>query len=256
MEDLSQIVTQYTTRYNEKIKTITAPLHDHLKIFSYLYFKIEEDGRFVTLSNYPEQLEYYYHKKFYIDNPYLVHPQLLKSGSVFTNTTSDEKYHATVVHSRNRFDMDNTFLMLEKVEGQVEGFLYATHSGQVQPHHYLEYIELLKRFNRYFVKETAPLLGKMRAEGFNLHRAKGAKFLERKEGLPLESKNDKEYAFLKAIFPLSPQERRCLELFRQGNSAQATAAIMQISRRTVEHYFDSIKSKLGCHSKWDLLQIG
>lgn len=255
-EDISQIVKNYTTRFDKKLKKITSPLNDFFNIFNYVYFKIEEDGRFVTLSNYPEQLEYYYEEKFYLNNPYLVHPSLLKSGAVLTLTTQDDKYHETVVKSLERFNTHNTFLMLEKRNNQVEGHLFATRPGECDASFYLEKLPLLKKFNHYFAKEAAPILGKMRAEGFNLNHAKGKNFLERKKGLPLANKNDQEKAFLKAIFPLSPQEQLCFELFCQGHSAQSTAAVLNLSLRTVEHYFEKIKNKLGCRSKWDLLKIG
>ena len=60
---------------------------------------------------------------------------------------------------------------------------------------------------------------------------------------------------LKEIYGLSPQEQRCLELFKKGHSAQATAVIMGLSRRTIETYFNIIKEKLNCNSKWDLLNL-
>lgn len=257
MNDLSQIIKRYTIRYDKKIKKSTELLDKNLNIFSYTYFKIENDGRFVTLSNNPEQLDFYYAEKYYLYNPYLVDPNLLKSGLVFTAMTKDKDYLDTVNTSLNRFKMDNTFLMLEKNEGQVEGFLFATKPTQKQAtSNYLNYLDLLKKFNGYFTREMSGILGKMHADGFNLKTTKAAKFFERDDGLPLASKDKVSQDFLKTISLLSPQEERCLALFRMGNSAQATASIMGLSRRTVEHYFENIKNKVGCYSKWDLLKLG
>ena len=256
MEDLSEIIKCYTIRYDKKIRDTTSYLGKYFNISCYTYFKIEKDGRFTTLSNNTEQLDFYYAEKYYLCNPYLVEPNLLKSGVVFTAMTKDEKYLDTVKTSLNRFQMDNTFLMLEKKEGCVEGFLFATKPTEKQAaFNYLNYFDILKKFNCYFVREMSPILGKMRADGFNW-KLQGAKFFERDKGLPLAAKDTISRDFLKMISPLSPQEERCLELFRLGYSAQATASIMSLSRRTVEHYFENIKHKLGCHSKWDLLKIG
>jgi DNA-binding CsgD family transcriptional regulator len=257
MNDLSEIIKRYTIKYDKKIKETTDLLDKNFNICYYTYFKIENDGSFVTLSNNPEQLDFYYAEKAYLYNPYLVDPNLLKSGFVFTAMTKDENYLDTVNTSLNRFQMDNTFLMLEKNEGQIEGFLFATRpSDKRAVFNYLNYLDVLKKFNGYFIREMSCILGKMHADGFNLKTTKGVKFFERDDGLPLASKDKVSQDFLKMISLLSPQEERCLDLFRMGNSAQATASIMGLSRRTVEHYFENIKNKLGCNSKWDLLKIG
>lgn len=153
--------------------------------------------------------------------------------------------------------MDNTFLMLDKRENQIEGFLFSTKPKEKQASLiYLNYLDALKKFNCYFVREMSPVLTQMQADEFNLKAVKGINFFKRKEGLPLASADKVSGQFLKAISPLSPQEEKCLELFRLGYSAQATASILDLSRRTVEHYFENIKHKLGCYSKWDLLRIG
>jgi DNA-binding CsgD family transcriptional regulator len=86
-----------------------------------------------------------------------------------------------------------------------------------------------------------------------LKKAKGSAFLTINPTNPLTNKDPKVQQFLKIINPLSPRERQCLQLFKEGKSAQATAAILGISRRTVEFYFESIKNKLRCRTKAELL---
>ena len=73
--------------------------------------------------------------------------------------------------------------------------------------------------------------------------------------MPLLNKDLKTQQFLKKIFPLTVREHQCLDLFKQGRSVQATAAILDLSQRTVEHYFENIKEKLGCQSKMELLEL-
>ncbi|MBA2369055.1 MAG: helix-turn-helix transcriptional regulator [Candidatus Protochlamydia sp.] len=257
MNELHQIVERYTVRYDKKIQNVTSLLKIHFNIFSYTYFKIDKLGGFVTLSNNPSQLDFYYSEQYYLNNPYLVDPDLLRSGSVLTATTQNKTYLDSINTSLNHFQMDNTFLMLERNEGQAEGFLFATKATTNQTTDvYLNNFENLKKFNRFFLVEMAPLLSKMSEDGFNMKQAKGTKFSVRNAGLPLAYADPISQDFLKKLSPLSSQEERCLDLFRRGNSAQATASIMGLSRRTVEHYFENIKNKLGCHSKWDLLLLG
>jgi len=121
-------------------------------------------------------------------------------------------------------------------------------------HHYLVRLDLLNKFIGYFKREAGEFIGKMKADGFNMKKERGLELFENAPTVPLAF--DPQFcSFLKRISILSPQERRCLDLFKQGKSAQATGAIMGLSQRTVEHYFDNIKNKLGCSSKYDLLNF-
>jgi DNA-binding CsgD family transcriptional regulator len=52
---------------------------------------------------------------------------------------------------------------------------------------------------------------------------------------------------------LSKRQTECLILFLEGKSNKEIAKSMNISLRTVEDYFDSLKSKLHCYSKPELI---
>ncbi|NGX62294.1 MAG: hypothetical protein K940chlam9_01791 [Chlamydiae bacterium] len=116
-------------------------------------------------------------------------------------------------------------------------------------------IDLLVKFGTYFKREAKELIAKMMGDRFNLKKERGDVFFKTNDSLTLSNKNRKIKKFLKKVFPLSSQEIRCLELFKEGHSAQATAAILNLSPRTVESYFESIKYKLSCSSKAELLEI-
>lgn len=52
---------------------------------------------------------------------------------------------------------------------------------------------------------------------------------------------------------LSPQQNRCLKLLMQGKSTKEIAKILQLSVRTVEHYFERIRELLGCRTNKELI---
>ncbi len=255
MNSLPDLIKRYSIRHDRKIAAICKPLEEYLKIPVFTYYRIESDGRFSFLSNFPEQSDFYYSEKLYQINPYLTHPKLMRAGAVVLDSTPLTEYQEEdILLSESKFHLHNTFLILEKFGDSVEGFFFGTRKhSPAFANYYLNNLDLLKKFGRHFIQETKPLLQDMLLDEYNLHLAKGAAFLERDITLPLSSKNPKNSQFLKTISPLSAREQECLELFKQGNSAQATAAILCLSRRTVEHYFESIKNKLNCYSKWDLL---
>lgn len=54
---------------------------------------------------------------------------------------------------------------------------------------------------------------------------------------------------------LSPREKQCLRCLVEGKTAKETAALYQLSPRTVESHFEKIKQKLKCTNKRDLFTI-
>ncbi|MBA3237955.1 MAG: LuxR family transcriptional regulator [Parachlamydiaceae bacterium] len=114
-------------------------------------------------------------------------------------------------------------------------------------------LDLLNKFGRYFKREAKDLIGKIKADGFNIRKERGIESFDMPVEVALSKYDKNTQQFLKKVSGLSPQEQKCLTYFQQGKSAQDTAAVMGISQRTVESYFEMIKSKLGCISKYDLL---
>lgn len=52
---------------------------------------------------------------------------------------------------------------------------------------------------------------------------------------------------------ISQREHDCLSLLVLGYSAREIAQHLGLSRRTVEHYIESLKSKLGCLKKSEIV---
>jgi DNA-binding CsgD family transcriptional regulator len=257
VSDLNHLVRKYTINLNAKIKSICEPLIDCLQIQVFTYYKLDFKGNLRIFSNFPEELDYYFSEKLYAINPYMRHPDLFRKGCVSIYTTPETEFIQKEKDAHKKFKVSNPFLMLEKNHNSMEGFFFATKgSTEDLAHYYLNHFEELKSFNRYFLREANHLLTKMDQEGYNLQTSLEDKFLEQNPSLPLSHSNPKMAKLQRLLSPLSHQERLCLDLFKQGHSAQATATIMGLSRRTVEHYFDTIKLKLNCNSKWDLLNFG
>lgn len=253
MSNLQELIQRYTVKYDRKIKQICAPLKEQLGIPIFTYYEIDENGRIATLSTCPEQLEFYYSEQLYRENAYMSHPDTLRSGLAVTPAIGDSTKQE---QSRQKFQIDHLLVKLEKTGNSVEGFNFGTPAlsedrGQAR---LLNNLELLNRFPRYFKNQARSLIQKMKQEGFNLRQAKGEAFSQVNPNCLLSIANPQKIQFLKSIFPLTVREWECLELYKKGHSAQATGAILGISQRTVEYYFDNIKHKLGCLSKSELLE--
>lgn len=257
MSDFPDIIKKYTSKYNKKLKLITSNLNSLLNITTLTFFKTFNDGKFITLSNHPEQLEFYYHEKVYLDNPYFVDPKLLKSGFMFDSMINDDQFQLSQSKVNEKFQVNNAFIILDKKPEAIEGFYYGANLDKKNAYfNFLNYFDILKKFNSYFLQETSSILEKIEYENYNIRKERGEKFFERDQNLPLSFNDSTSKKLIKSFSPLTPQEEKCIELYRMGYSAQATASLMGLSRRTVEHYFENIKNKLGYYSKSDLLYRG
>lgn len=56
----------------------------------------------------------------------------------------------------------------------------------------------------------------------------------------------------KNLLLLSKREKECLVLFKQGYTYQSIGVHLGLSVRTVEHYIDSVKNKLGLETRSEL----
>lgn len=245
---LLNIVDRYSVKEDRTMKKICAPLA-HIGIPYLWYYFIEADGTFGTLSNDIEYVEYYIASNMHLTVPYYSHPSYFKSGYVFTPCTFKDYQQKTV---KSLYSMDYIFLVLKAQETKVEGFgFYNRNLNSQDLLNYLPNIDLLEKFICYFKREAAHLIKKQR--DFNIQSEIGQDFFKKDNSLPLFKNNLKTQNFLKDVYHLSPQEERCLELFKQGYTAQASASILNISNRTVEAHINNVKKKFKCHSKLELL---
>ncbi|MBS0648788.1 MAG: hypothetical protein JSS10_06160 [Verrucomicrobia bacterium] len=251
MNDLQQLIRKYTVQEDRKIKRICAPLKDYLGVSYFSYFTISPNGDFAFLSNYPEEVEFYFSEQLYKTCPYFVHPDLLRAGWAVDDTTPDQPYSDFI---ENRYGVRRLLFLIDKEGDKLDGYIFTNKSSEKNDLNiYLSKLELLRKFGRYFVKEASPLIRKIQSEQYNIRKALGEAF-EKPFASTLLGRDDKQAeGFLKTILPLSKREQDCVDLYRKGHSAQATAAILGLSRRTVENYFENIKNKLGYESKRDLL---
>lgn len=249
----SEIIKNYSVKYDQKIKQICAPLVDILEIPVFTYSFVEADGRFGFLTNAIDFNTYYFEADLYLQNPYFSHPALFRSGYSMLPCSLDEETQKIL---NKRFDANHFFLSLNSNSQMMESFLFANINENLKDsQYYLSRLDLINKFANYFKKEAKDLIGKMKADHFNIKANRGSQLFETPLNVSLTAYDFKIQNFLKKVTGLTRQEFTCLEHFKKGRSAQATAAIMGLSQRTVESYFESIKNKLGCTSKYDLLNF-
>lgn len=61
--------------------------------------------------------------------------------------------------------------------------------------------------------------------------------------------------FLMNNIYLSSREYQCVQLLKQGYTAKKIGKLLNLSHRTVEHYLENVKNKIGVSSKNELIQM-
>lgn len=251
MDSLQDVYSKLILKRERAVKRICSPLQDHLGISIFCYGRVEADGLYVNLSNYPPIEEIYYENQLYHDDPHLIHPLLLRSGTLLIPNSYSADYMEKILKQSNTGQL---LLVLERFEDVVECFFFGINIEETTTDaKLLNYLDPIKSFIRYFKKEAKPIIDHARSEKYNAKDVKGKIFSE-PVASPLSNNNPQIQRFLNLMDPLTPRERQCLELFKQGKTAQMTGAILGLSQRTVESYFENIKNKLGCTTKADLLR--
>jgi DNA-binding CsgD family transcriptional regulator len=265
MLNWKEIVQKYISKHTNRIRKTTQPLHDHFGIGYFTYHKIDNTGKYTVLVDRPEWAEHYVSEQIYLNDPYLRHPSVYKSGISLIESHGTDEYKEIVLQAgKNVLDMDMGAILIQKNEGSVEFFGFSGNKkNSLLQGLYLNRPQVLKSFANHFKTELKPILTQMEQEAGSLVDLKGKDFFcdelivpdidpkmllayYRDLGIKVEHSNAKK---------LSNRERQCLKLLIEEKSAKETAIILNLSTRTVESYFENIKCKLSCWNKSELLKL-
>lgn len=260
-----EIVQNHIIKHSDQIKKLTRPLRDHFGIGYFTYHRIDLEGKYTVLLDRPDWAEHYVGEKIFLNDPYLRHPSVYQSGMCLIESQGTEEYRQTVMKmGRKVLHMDLGAILIQKSEDHVEFFGF---SGGCESccltKLYLNDPQLLTSFAIHFKKEVSSILIGLKEESNSLLHLKGEDFLNDQPIYPdisassrlayladLGLKNEIETAA-----KLSVRERECLKLLIENKSSKETAAILKLSPRTIESYFENIKNKFACWSKQDVLAI-
>ncbi len=262
MLNWKQIVQNYIIKHSDKIKKVTRPLRDRLNIGYFTYHRIDRQGKYTVLLDRPDWAEHYVDEKFFLQDPYLRHPDMYKSGfSLIENHGSEEHRKRILKDGKEIFNLDLGLMLIEKGESSVEFFGFCANKATSQLDKlYLNQPWLLKSFASYFKKELGPILKQMEGEASSLIDLKGKDF-HTKEFIHPDVDSATLKAYLKDLGKaqeillagqLSRREKQCIKHLLAGNSAKDTASILKLSHRTIEFYLENIKNKLSCSTKQEI----
>lgn len=168
MSGFQDIFLQHVLKREKSIKTICKPLQDCLGIPLFCYGRVETNGTAVNLANCPEELEFYYESKLYLQDPYLVHPHLLRSGTIFIPSSYNPAYMQKICKEAK---IGHLLLLVERSEELTELFFFGLKEHDKSYSKLFNILDLLRSFTRYFRREAEPIIEHARREKFNIKTA-------------------------------------------------------------------------------------
>lgn len=256
MKETSRINQFFSSPYSKRILNLSEPLKALLGIDVFWCSVIRSDGRFNQISNVPHMTEHYWDNNLYLQNPFLCHPNHLVNGFFFQEIKKDE-YSQIQETFNQRFSM-NDILLYTKKEGETAfqfGFAFRKKSD-VGHNIYLNNLPLISKYADYFLTETIPYLPKYERYQIDIAKLRGeASFNKMIEQSFVVDPKEK----LKFIAPLlggvalTQRELEVATFLAKGYTAVQMGEVLMLSPRTVETFLNSIKNKLNCFSKGEVI---
>ena len=256
-------VRRYTVDLSNRMNQICSPLKDQLGINYFTYHTLSSEGEYSVIVSNPEFAEYFTSNKFYYEDPFIRHPDNFHESAVLWKSYGSDRFKNDLLNSiKTEFNFDHGISLIRKSRNfgsdlEIFGFASPT-NHQNASHYYLNHLEIFKGFCDHFTFEASSILKKMSGNPIQLKDLIGDAFFEINpipKSVPYPTFLNSPSHPPDLISCLSARERDCLLLYSRGKTASKTGKILNLSTRTVEHYMESVKNKLNCERKTDLLDL-
>lgn len=234
-----------------------APLKDHLGINHFWYYKITFSGHYSYLGTHAPWSEFCFDNAMISHFPCLRHPKLLQTGISLMKSGADSEYKKVLDAAWDRFNINFNLNLISRIPDGIEAFGFASCVND----HYAEQrllnnFSLLKYFIKAFRAKHKKLFQLLENNQINLFTHFGSAFYSYSTAPAIPIDRDQ---FLKKmgfgwVLSLTPRELDVLKYISNGYPASFIAEQLNLQKRTVENYIATIKSKLVCNSKVELIQ--
>ena len=208
------------------------------------YTRIYNNGERFFFSTLPTIIEDYFDNKRYKKVCNEVKPDNFPTQKIVLWSTLP---HQDVFQNAKQMGINNgIYIFNQKKDDYYDSFGFATSKlNESVVNGYLSNLDLLKDIAAGFQKEAESIIQIGEQQKFQLpfNSIKLEPFL-------LTEYSD-QVSSIK--LPLSARQRDCVKLLLQGLTAKEIAIKLNLSYRTIETYLETLKKKLGCKNKAELL---
>lgn len=266
MCDLLRMVDEISGKNLTKLDALIGPLDASFGINAFAYYQIHSNGQVAYIGNLPEISEYYFANELYKTSPFLKHPDLVQPGYYLSNAMQGDGYQNAQDLIMNKSGLNNLLLIVEKEKDVLHAYgMGSTKKNLNLTNLYLNNLQTLAGYCHHFRESTRDILKKTNDFTVNIVKLIGHDFYSGSSKRDISIGDEVKIQLLDhlklfgpgdaRIVPLSQREIECLELILQGKSSTIIGRKLNLSPRTIEHYTESIKNKLGCSSKTEIFEL-
>ncbi len=224
-------------------------------------FERDGTGHALLAINRPDFGEKFIDKKVYAFHDNITYGKATDKTFVphFSSASEELILDKEILFFSESFDIEHGFHYTEKLGNMdvYRSYMFASDNYKIYDA-LINDLSLVKRFIKYFAESSKDVIDYYRSRKFNLSAQRNDYFDKGK--VLRKSRKEKLIDLLHVTglldedVKISNREWQCLQLYCQGQSARKTGEILGISGRTVEGFFDSLKSKLKVNSKAELME--
>lgn len=248
--------------YTDFMQKVSAPLFKYLPIGHFCYIEIHANGDFYALSTDRDLYEEYTRRSYTQRTPF--HVLLYSIAGMYLNDyysyplLSPYGDHNSLLKD---FNLGHSCLMMECENGQYgkinKFYCFEGRVGDREINHlYINNLDIIKKFNKYFDRQLAAIRPSLIPQRVPVQLEMMYPFLQEQQGVEVTASRNQLLSALAGAQGHAPtptsREIEVIEWSLKGKTAEETATIMHISRRTVEKHFEKLKKKFGCYSKSQL----
>ena len=239
---------------SDRVKRMSKDFCEALGITTFAYVRIYHDGRTGWVTSNSDQDRFLLESESLDEDPVVDTATSLKKGAyLYFNDRKFPGCETFYQERARRFSMDHGMVLVKHQKDYLETCCYSGLLSKRPLYNlFLNEIALFQAFMEHFKREiTHPLLNCLE-EGIHLRDIKkqyGKLSTDLKRAQLLEK------CGLKSLLKLSHREKECLLALRSGYTYQEVGDLLQISARTVEHYLNNIRNKLGLETRSELISI-
>lgn len=246
-----------SSSYYSPMMRFVVPLKEHFGVNHFWYYRVTHSGQYTYLGTNENWNEYCFENHLLKHFPCLRHPDTLVDGISLMNKSTNQPYACVLKTAWEKFQINFNINIQKKIPDGIEAFGFATqynHSSYDEK--LLNELPLLCHFTQLFREKHFKLFEILDDNPIDLSAYLGPLFSET-EDIP-KIPRDREL-FLKKIGSIpytrfTKREKDVLKYVSNGFPASYIAEQLQLQKRTVENYLDTVKSKLSCSSKVELIQ--
>jgi len=247
------------------LSEICCPLNN-LDIVYFHYIKSFMNGSRISLSNNENWVKHYYDNQYYHSPAIDKTPKNNTNGNYFWDRMPNSLIFQVL---KKKFDIANGITLVRKNKTSCDFYYFAARVENTKIYDiYLNHFQLLERFIFYFLDKASHVIksaeqhpiilpGILPSSHESLQNSKDDLLSPSAPSIKnfVEQTTIRQYRFHenKHDFQLSAQQFECVSRLLEGKNIKDISRELGLSPRTVENYIFTVKEKMNCSRKIDLI---